>query len=272
MNSKTQMTIKEFSRLTGIKRENLRFYDRIGLLSPEMRGENNYRYYSRHQLNAAFLISSLRGLGVGIEDIKQYSVQCTPEKTLALFAQQEERIQAEIQHLREISLIMQMHCDMVREALFYHENALFLSEKGRESIFLCPPIPADMDTDEGGIFSYDYAEANGINLGFPQGTLIAQERLKSADIALVDQYYFKVNNGGNASKPAGLYAIIYGKCNPWKPDALYLQLLDFIQQQNLSICGNAYEEYPLGSTAVQETGSYCVRIEIPVASETANQP
>lgn len=272
MNPKTQMTIKEFSRLTGIKRENLRFYDRIGLLSPEMRGENNYRYYSRHQLNAAFLISSLRGLGVGIEDIKQYSVQCTPEKTLALFAQQEERIQAEIQHLQETSLIMQMHCDMVREALAYHENALFLQEKDSESIFLCPPIPANLDMDEGGIFSYDYAEANGVNLGFPQGTLVAQERLQAVDVSLTDRYYFKVNSNGNTSKPAGLYAIIYGKCDPWKPDKLYMELLEFIQKQDLSICGDAYEEYPLGGTAVQETDPYCVRIEIPVAYIAATNP
>ena len=45
MSQKKQLSILEFSRLTGIKRENLRFYDRIGLLSPEARGENGYRYY-----------------------------------------------------------------------------------------------------------------------------------------------------------------------------------------------------------------------------------
>lgn len=73
MNQKKQLSILEFSRLTGISRDNLRFYDRIGLLCPEQRGENNYRYYARSQLNSAYLISSLRLLEVGLEDIRHYS-------------------------------------------------------------------------------------------------------------------------------------------------------------------------------------------------------
>ena len=70
MNQKKKLSILEFSRLTGISRDNLRFYDRIGLLCPEQRGENNYRYYARSQLNSAYLISSLRLLEVGLEDIR----------------------------------------------------------------------------------------------------------------------------------------------------------------------------------------------------------
>ena len=66
MNQKKKLSILEFSRLTGISRDNLRFYDRIGLLCPEQRGENNYRYYARHQLNSAYLIGSLRLLEVGL--------------------------------------------------------------------------------------------------------------------------------------------------------------------------------------------------------------
>ena len=59
MNQKKQLSILEFSRLTGISRDNLRFYDRIGLLCPEQRGENNYRYYARSQLNSCLLYTSL---------------------------------------------------------------------------------------------------------------------------------------------------------------------------------------------------------------------
>ena len=39
MSQKKQLSILEFSRLTGITRDNLRFYDRIGLLKPEIRGK-----------------------------------------------------------------------------------------------------------------------------------------------------------------------------------------------------------------------------------------
>ena len=44
MNQKKKLSILEFSRLTGISRDNLRFYDRIGLLCPEQRGENTTKH------------------------------------------------------------------------------------------------------------------------------------------------------------------------------------------------------------------------------------
>lgn len=141
MNQKKQLSILEFSRLTGISRDNLRFYDRIGLLCPEQRGENNYRYYARSQLNSAYLISSLRLLEVGLEDIRRYSAGRTPERMLAFFAQQEERIQAEIARLRETSEIMKLRASLAQEALAHAEGAYLLEERPRERIFLCPPGP-----------------------------------------------------------------------------------------------------------------------------------
>lgn len=264
MNQKRRMSILEFSKLTGIKRENLRFYDRIGLLSPETRGENNYRYYSRQQLNTAYLVTALRGIGVGIEDIKAYAVQHSPQKSLALFAQQDARIQAEIERLQEARLIMKMYTDMVTEALAHGENALFLEEHTATPIFLCPPIPAHMDDDQGGVFSYEQAEASGVNLGFPQGTKIAWKDICAGNISAVGRYYFKVGKGENTCKPAGLYAVAYGRCDPWHADDVYNRLLCFIEQQGLCACGDAYEEYPLGELAELEFNLIRIRVEIPV--------
>lgn len=138
MNQKKQLSILEFSRLTGISRDNLRFYDRIGLLCPEQRGENNYRYYARSQLNSAYLISSLRLLEVGLEDIRRYSTGRTPERMLAFFAQQEERIQAEIARLRETSEIMKLRASLAREALAHADGEVLVEERPRERIFSVP--------------------------------------------------------------------------------------------------------------------------------------
>ena len=80
------MQIKEFSALTGIKRENLRYYDQIGLLSPEFRGKNGYRYYSQNQLTTAYLITSLREIGIGIEEIKDISIYVLLKKCFPYLA------------------------------------------------------------------------------------------------------------------------------------------------------------------------------------------
>ena len=262
MSQKKQLSILEFSRLTGITRDNLRFYDRIGLLKPGVRGENGYRYYTRRQLGSAYLIGSLRLLGVGLEDIRHYSAARTPEEMLVLFAEQEARIQAEIEKLHETSEIMKLYADMAREALCRGEGEFLVEERKRERIFLCPSFPAARDEDEAEILAYEYAGSHGVNLGYPVGVMIPHESLLSGAEPSEYRYYLKAVRRGNAWKPAGLYASFYGKSESQDMRGIYLRLLDFIQAQGLEVAGNAYGEYLLDDLAVQVPEQYYGRVEI----------
>lgn len=266
MSEKKQLSILEFSRLTGIKRDSLRFYDRIGLLKPEMRGANGYRYYTRRQLGSAYLIGSLRLLEVGLDDIREYSADRTPEKMLDLFEEQEARIQAEMERLRETSEIMNQYAEMAQEALSHKENEfeLRLKERKRERIFLCPPVSPSMNADEGEIFAYEYANSHGINLGHPLGVMITRENLFSGEKNPEYQYYLRTGKKGNAWKPDGLYAVAYGRNGGQEADVFYLRLLDYIRAQDLEPIGGAYFEFLLDEIAVQNPEEYFGRIEIPV--------
>lgn len=256
----------ELSRLTGITRDNLRFYDKIGLLKPEGRGENGYRYYNRRQLGSAYLIGGLRLMGVGIEDIRRHSASRTPKEMLALFAEQEARIQSEIVKLQETSDIMKQYADMAREALRHGEEEFTVEERKRERIFLCPAFPAARDEDEAEILAYEYAGSHGINLGYPMGVMIPQESLLSGAKPPDYQYYFKADRQGNAWKPAGTYAVAYGKSECQNSQDIYLGLLDYIQTQGLKVAGNAYGEYLLDDLAVKIPEQYYGRMEIFVRS------
>ena len=44
------MKIKEVEALVGIKKTNIRFYEREGLLNPDRSEENNYREYSEEDM------------------------------------------------------------------------------------------------------------------------------------------------------------------------------------------------------------------------------
>lgn len=264
MNKKKQLTISEFARLTGIKRDNLRFYDRIGLLSPKERGDNKYRYYSRHQLNTAYLISGLRGFGVSIEDIKRHKSLRSPKESLVLLAQQDERIQNEIERLKEMKSVMKQYTEMMEEALAHEEKPIFFLEKKRESIFLCPSIPADMDEDEASVFSYDDAEAHGVHLGYPVGILVEEKNIEQYIQNGVGQHYFKTHKHCNAYKEEGLYAVAYG-CQAFEEyQALYDQLLTFVKNQGFHICGDIYEEYPLNDISLDAKEHYGIRLEVRV--------
>lgn len=264
MNQKNYMPIREFSRLTGIKRENLRFYDQIGLLSPEVRGENNYRYYSRRQLNTAYLVSDLRELGVSLEEIKRYSSQRTPTTMLSLFEAQDKHIRAEMDRLRDMREIMRLRAEMAREALKRGDDALLMEDKAPEPIFLCPPLPRSLSGDEGGIFSYDYAAAHGVNLGYPMGVTISHDDFVLGDTAPVLRYFFKVRRGSNAWKPGGKYAVAYGRCDVWQSDCVYRRLLEFIRAQGLRPHGDAWEEVLLDEMSVQDPTKFCIRVDVRV--------
>lgn len=264
MKDKSYMAIKEFSRLTGIKRENLRYYDQIELLSPECRGENGYRYYSQRQLTTAYLIGSLRELGIGIEEIKNYVDRRTPENMFSLFNAQKKNILKEIKKLKRTLEIMDLYVDMAEDALKYEETNIKIEYKKKEPIFLGPILSSDA-LDDSVISFYDFAAEEGFDLGYPLGTIIYKENIESKDEPLLaSQHYFKVESDYNSYKPEGKYAVLYGRCAYGESDNLYEKLVTFIKENKLRICGHAYEEYPLNELSIKDEKEYCVKIEIMV--------
>lgn len=263
MKDKSNMQIKEFSALTGIKRENLRYYDQIGLLSPEFRGKNGYRYYTRSQLTTAYLIISLRELGIGIDEIKRYIDIRTPEEMFSLFSSQKQHILTEIKKLKRILEVMQLYVDMAEDAIKYKENSINIEYKKKEPIFLGPIISND-SLDEAAISFYNFAAENGIDIGYPLGAIINKKDIENKNPLYATQYYFKAMHDQNSYKPEGKYAVFYGRCAYGESDYLYEKLYKFIDKNNLRMSSDAYEEYPLNELSTKDENQYCVKIEIMV--------
>ena len=64
-------TVNDLSRLAGITRRTLHYYDEIGLLKPSLVGENGYRYYGEEALLRLQQIMLYRELDMPLESIKQ---------------------------------------------------------------------------------------------------------------------------------------------------------------------------------------------------------
>lgn len=63
------MNINELENLTGITKQNIRFYEKKGLIHPPRNADNNYREYSDADLSTLKTIKLLRKLDFSIEDI-----------------------------------------------------------------------------------------------------------------------------------------------------------------------------------------------------------
>ncbi len=64
------MNIQELENRTGITKQNIRFYEKKGLLSPKRNESNNYREYTKEDEKTLKDIRMLRKLDVSIEDIR----------------------------------------------------------------------------------------------------------------------------------------------------------------------------------------------------------
>lgn len=66
------MTIREASKKVGISAENLRFYEKIGLLPPVPRKESGIREYDAKLLEYIAFVMQLKKTGVSLEALIEY--------------------------------------------------------------------------------------------------------------------------------------------------------------------------------------------------------
>ena len=104
------MGIKEAEEATGISRQNIRFYERQGLLHPVRNKNNSYREYTEEDILRLKEIRLLRKLGMPVEEIRRLldgETQLQPA-----LADQERRLEAETEKLKACSRF----CRKIRES------------------------------------------------------------------------------------------------------------------------------------------------------------
>ena len=94
------MNIAEVERQTGITKQNIRFYEKEGLISPDRNASNQYREYGEEEIRRLNLIYVLRKMGVGISEIRKVF---EGEATLsAVMANRQEEVLREREHQETI--------------------------------------------------------------------------------------------------------------------------------------------------------------------------
>ena len=95
-----EYSINELSKLAGVSTRTLRYYDEIGLLSPERTRGNDYRVYGQNEVDLLQQILFFRELGVPLGEIKKIIWSKEYDRTSALqehlSALREKREQIEI--------------------------------------------------------------------------------------------------------------------------------------------------------------------------------
>lgn len=96
---KDSYTISEVSRLFGIGIDSLRYYERLGVITPA-RAANGYRIYSLSDMYKLACIKELRGLGLGMDTIGTYLEHQTLANTNTLIEDELSLIETQMNDLQ----------------------------------------------------------------------------------------------------------------------------------------------------------------------------
>jgi len=267
MNRKETFSVAEFAEFSRTTRDTLLYYDKIGLLSPELRGENRYRFYSSGQLSVVNLIRTFQALGMTLADIVLLKEKRTPEIINKHLEQQIDLIDEKIDDwVRARKLLMTLQ-KIINSTFNIDENEITIQFVPAEAI-----VMGDLNDYSRGRNDYNallsfYRSCSekypDLDLNYPVWGLFSKERIIQKDWVWPDRYYF-YNPEGLDKRPAALYAIGYKRGGYGQTAELYERILDYIEISGFEICGPAYEEYPLNEVCVASDNNYLMRVMITV--------
>jgi len=286
---KDYLTIKEFSKLSGIEPTTLRYWDDIGLFSPAKRGEDNkYRYYSPQQMITINFINVLSNLEIQLKTISEMEDR-TPSLILRLIRKHERVLDQEMRKLQESYSVIHTRESLINfgmeviKGFYVKDGVRVLNDSSKEG---CSFVSVDTVTllnreempyilgpanDFSGKESFygvfmnfcKKAEELSINLNFPIGAIHT-----SMDSFLESpsnpDYFISLDPSGNRKSGAASYlcAFEYGYYGDFKK--LPERMAVYAKENQLKLKGPVYTIYLLDEISVKDPSEYLVQVAIEV--------
>lgn len=174
--------IKEAEKLSGVGRQNIRYYEKMGLLHPQRNQENNYREYTEDDIQRLKRIRLFRKLDMPLEDIRvlldgEITLECAMDKQKKCLKEEKERVadmlnfcegirEKRIEDFDEDYYLAQMEHEERRGAIFADFLTDFkkVTKVDSESRFSFMPDTMCMNPGEFTEALCKYAKDNHINL------------------------------------------------------------------------------------------------------------
>jgi DNA-binding transcriptional MerR regulator len=287
-----RLTISELARLARTTRDTLLFYDRIGLLVPESRGANRYRYYSERELLKVNLIRTFQSFGMSLKDIKAFLEDRNPETVLAALSEQMGVIRKRQDHLEQAYSLLEDFRDVIGHALDLDEDAIVVRRCVEKAILVAPKN----DYTHGRVLwdnildSYRFFQGlvTPLETNYPVWSIYEKESVQAGRWRFPDHFYmnsprtfdqrradapFAIRDSKRAracaKKEAGWYVSGCARGRYGDSSGLFRRLLAFIKEKGLEMAGRSYVDYPLNEIAVKNSDEYLIQISIAVTAPPA---
>lgn len=269
-------TSGQFARLCHTTKETLFHYDRLGLLRPQYKGENGYRYYDIRQFLQFDMISLFKETGTPLKDMGACLAAAADGDILPLLEEKARRLAEERRRLAEREALVDSLLHVVREARATEADRLLLRRLPRTRWEVLTPSMRGLDTEAGmaqasAQFMEQYRRA-GRTPGLPTGILYRCDDFLAG--RLTEACFFAPADAATPpgriwKSPASLHAV-YAHRGPWEEQiARWRALPDMLREQRLRPTGAAYM-LEMGSYALTGNSAECVmHCRIPVVPYAA---
>jgi len=268
MNDSTLLSIREFSKMAGIQQSALRYYDKIGLFAPAMRGENNYRYYTPMQLITLKFITVLADLGIPLSVIKDLGINRSPESIIDTLARQEMRLDRQMHQLRTAYSIIHTYRDNMQNGLLAIENEISVEELDEFYVIYGPENDfSNDDTFYKPFIDFcNSADSYKVNLHYPIGGYHndMETFLKKAG---QPNKFFSLDPFGNVKCPAGKYLIGYTRGYYGTFGDFPQRMAKYAEESGLAFSGAVHVLYLIDEISEVNPDKYLARIAVPVSNK-----
>lgn len=271
-----RLTIGQMAKLNHVSEQTLRLYDKIGLFSPNSRGENGYRYYDIKQSALLDIIQYMKSLGISLKEIRQQLEQKDLSQIESALREKQRQTEEEIRQLK----CQRRALERTIESFSRYRSAppdgtLQMEYIGQRQMYV-------VDT---GVNVYDYdvehyenslrsLQDSLVKDRLPQiyfcnaGTILSRENFQALNLYSTKVFVFVdrefVPEPLTVTSPAGNYACIY--CDDFYKEKAYIsRLLTYIKETGCEVCGDylceSIADIPVSKA--DSRGLY-LRLQVPV--------
>lgn len=274
---KKMFKIGELAKIKRIDAQTLRYYDHIGILSPDLINEQNgYRYYSEEQFLEVDHIKFLKLIGLSLEEAKQFREITKLNEAMRELRIQQNHFEERIAKMQTVSKRFSNILDTIEEKSCYfekHKNEIEIKECGsiRGVIGDCQTVSDWFDFEaklQEVIASFPNYSEIGHNHGL---TFIYNEKyLQTANDQYIDKVILPLEKDfrGDANVeeyPLGNCIVTYHKGENDKLIHVFTNIREYIAVHKLTIRGDIVMTAIISSFIVNNESEHLVEIRIPLS-------
>ncbi|MDY8023429.1 MerR family transcriptional regulator [Paenibacillus polymyxa] len=268
-NVQTHLTSGQFAKVMGISKDTLFHYDRLGILSPEFKAENRYRYYSINQIDVFKVISILKELEMPLKEIKEYLNKRSPQELIVLLGKEEAMLNSKIKQLQKMKSIISEKKRITQAATEIISTDIIIEEKKEEFLVVteADPYTNDKSIYDSMIKHEKYLNIYSIDASHTVGWMRDTKRVLANETFNYDYLFTRVSkksNYSNFKREKGTYLIAYHTEGYSSVCDTYDRIINYAKDKSIELQGFFYEDVLLDDLSVRGYEEYLIKISVQI--------